>query len=524
MPTANLLNNTAFPVHTLLTKQHRFSSSCNDNDTVTGIQPALQFSIPPFVFKINATAREVASFKLYNTDNTLYNLLNINLIRRARQEEDGILYDYFFHDGGLLHIGDYIPIDTPCGTYYASVTIGDEEFFTEPFVVKNAYNVDETNIVTNGSPIASLYGWVTPGYVAFANDGRIDIASNNTTSVILFQNLTPLPAPWLYTIEVAYETYIGELNMEIINNGAVSLSQILSGAGLFTGIVENPEQIRFSWDTAGAFNSGSILSVKIKKILNVACYNRLVWGDTCSKAGIPYNVIIAGTEYLFSQSVHFTAEVAPPEHTHTIEDAINELSVRVKKYESVEKHVLAKAAPIPGYLVNALQLVPLHSDIVLVQEDGVEVYADYVTAEKAEWLFDAQCYATQTIDFISQTISDSNCCTIIDVECPEAIPTLSVVATKDEESGIYSAVFSISPTDGFQNAVFLMRTSTGTPPDCDGDFVDGQEYTLQQILDGEANYSTPIDGNKYCTYLYISLPGCTDIDGNNTNTGSFSAL
>jgi hypothetical protein len=530
MATANnLIRFEAFPVYNAVTKQYRYRRGVEFSDNNTFITPTFSFALPSFMIKIPATAKPLDKFRVHYLDGTNYIDLELDNLKRVTYNDNGTAYDIIAYYGDVLLDNSKDIIELACGEYYASIRLEDELYYTETFKVFADYSLAEDNIVTNGSFDYNLSGWqYTVAFVSFSPGMAVIEGSAN--AAVLRQTLHPEPAPFQYklTLDITLDPTI-ELRVRIFNGAILKRTLTYVASGVYTEILDNPGQIRFETSVFSGGDYAYINDVKIQKITTVGCFNRMVWGNDCQLNGLPYLINITGGETLqFSQTAMFTALVSSPKFIHVIDESTNEAGLITKNFESVERRITVAASPVPQYLVDALQVLPLHDTVTFVDINNVENTPDFAEANEPEAVLE-NIYFTQNIELVDTTISDANCCTVITVACPEAIFSIEVDAELDDDKEFWNATINpTSPVSGFEDAVLqlfytdvsIFASCPASPP---SGYTAGGEYTQDQLNNGEITMSIRPDARQWCFRIMVSMPQCPDIDTDFTNADSFNA-
>lgn len=530
MATANnLIRFAAFPVYNAVTKQYRYRRGVEFGDNSTFISPTFSFALPSFMIKIPATAKPIDKFRVHYLDGSNYIDLELDNLKRVTYNDNGTLYDIIAYYGDVLLDASKDIIELACGKYYASVRLQDELYYTETFQVFEDYSVSEDNIVSNGSFEYSLADWQYNGTDVSFSPGMAVIAGSADTAV-LRQTLTPERAPFQYklTLDITLDATI-ELRVRITDGTNITRTLVYPASGVYTEIIDNPVQIRFETSVFSGGDFAYINDVTIQKITTAGCFNRMVWGNDCQLNGLPYLINITGVGTLpFSQTAMFTALVSSPKFTHVIDESTNEAGNITKNFESLERRITVAASPVPQFLVDALQVLPLHDTVSFIDINNVENTPDFAEANEPEVVLE-NIYFTQSIELVDATISDANCCTVFTVACPEAIFSIEVVAALDEDEEFWNATINpTAPVSGFEDAVLqlyytdvnILDSCPASPP---SGYTEGGTYTQDQLNGGEITMSIRPDARQWCFRIMVSMPQCPDIDTDFTNADSFNA-
>lgn len=530
MPTANnMIRFAAFPAYNSTAKQYRMRKGVDYTDNCTFVHPTFSFALPSFMIKIPATAKPLTKFRSHYPDGSNYIDFELDNLTRVTYNDNGTMYDILAYYGDVLldSSGDRIEMD--CGTYYASVRLDDEVYYTELFRVYDSYATSDENIIANGDFEFDLSGWQYNGADVFYLPGKVGI--KGTTDVApLRQDLSPEVAPFQYllTLDILLDPSV-ELRVRFTDGTNITRTLIYPATGIYTEIIDNPVQIRFETSTFTSGENAYINSVSLKKITTVDCFNRLVWGNNCTLNGLPYYIQVNGLVKKFSHTAMFTALVSSPKFTHTIDESENEKGEKTKNFESIERRVTVAASPVPQFLVDALQLLPLHSSAEFIDINNTILTPDFTEADEPESVLE-NIYYTQTMELVDVSINEANCCTTIAVaSCPEDIPKISVDNIFDTEDYVYIATINpLSPISGYENALFqlvyadvnIFASCPASPPT---GYTEGGIFTQDQINNGEAVMIVPANGQRWCFRFRVSLPQCSYIDGQFTDADSFNA-
>jgi hypothetical protein len=530
MATANnLIRFAAFPVYNAVTKQYRYRRGVEFGDNSTFITPTFNFALPSFMIKIPATAKVLDGFTVHYLDGSVYLNLETDNIKRVTYLDNGTLYDVIAYYGSVLLDNSKDIVELACGDYYASVSLEDEVYYTETFKVFADYSVSEDNIVTNGGFEYNLNGWQYNGADVSFSPGEAIIEGSANTAV-LRQTLTPEVAPFQYelTLDITLDPTI-ELRVRITDGTNITRTFVYVATGVYTEIIDNPVQIRFETSVFSGGDFAYINNVSIKKITTVGCFNRLVWGHDCQLNGLPYYIHVTGVEVLrFSQTAMFTALVSSPKFVHVIDESTNEAGLTTKNFESVERRITVAASPVPQFLVDSLQVLPLHDTVTFIDINNVESTPDFTEANEPEAVLE-NIYFTQNIELVDATISDANCCTVFSVACPDAIFSIDVAAALDDGDEFWNATINpTAPVSGFEDAVLqlfytdvnILASCPASPP---SGYTAGGTYTQDQLNNGEITMSIRPDARKWCFRIRVSMPQCPDINTDFTNADSFNA-
>ena len=530
MPTANnLIRFSAFPVYNSTAKQYRMRKGVDYSDNCTFVAPTFSFALPSFMIKIPATSKPLTKFRSHYPDGTNYIDFEIDNLTRVTYNDSGTMYDIIAYYGDVLLDSSKDIIEMACGTYYASIRLDDEVYYTELFRVYDNYATSEENIIANGNFEFDLSGWQYNGADVYFTPGQV-IIKGTTDVAPLRQDLSPEAAPFQYllTLDIELDPSV-ELRVRFTDGTNITRTIVYPATGVYTEIINNPVQIRFETSAFSGGESAYINSVSLKKITTLDCFNRLVWGNDCTLNGLPYYIQVNGIVKLFSQTAMFTALVSSPKFNHTIDESENEKGEKTKNFESVERRITVAASPVPQFLVDALQLLPLHTNATFIDINNAENTPDFTEADEPESVVE-NIYFTQTMELVDVSISEANCCTTVAVaSCPEDIPKISVDSIYDEEDLRWIATINpLSPISGYENALFqLVYTDVNIFADCPASpptgYIDGGTFTQDQINNGEVVMSIVPDGRRWCFRFMISLPQCSSIDGQFTDPDSFNA-
>ena len=530
MATANnLIRFAAFPVYNSVNKQYRYRRGVEFGDNNTFITPTFSFALPSFMIKIPATSKAVDLFRVHYLDGSTYIDLELDNIKRVTYNDNGTLYDVIAYYGDVLLDNSKEIIELDCGDYYASVRMQDESYYTETFKVFADYSISEDSIVVNGSFEYNLNGWdYNSSNVSFSPGMAIIEGSANTA--VLRQLMSPELAPFQYklTLDITLDPTI-ELRVRITDGTNITRTLTYIASGVYTEIIDNPVQIRFETSVFSGSDYAYINDVSLKKITTVGCFNRMVWSNNCELNGLPYYIHIADVNILrFGQTAMFTALVSSPKFTHVIDESTNEAGVITKNFESVERRVTVAASPVPQFLVDAFQVMPLHDTVTFIDINNFESTPDFSEATEPEPVLE-NIYFTQNLELVDVTISDANCCTVFNVACPEAIFDIEVNAELNDDEEFWDATITpTAPVSGFENAVLqlyytdipIFSTCPASPPT---GYTAGGNYTQDQLNDSEITMAIRPDGRRWCFRIMISMPQCSSIDSEFTNADSFNA-
>lgn len=519
----------AFPIYNSITKQYRHKKGVDFNDNSTFISPTFNFALPSFMLKIPATSGAIAGFYIYNLDGTVYRMLEIDNVQRVTYNDAGTYYDVITYYGNVLLDSSLDVEILDCGKYYTGILIDGNVYYSDLFEVYDTYAVSEEDLITNGSFAFDLTGWnYNTLYVGYASGQAV--IEGSAASNVLRQNINPEPAPFQYklTLDITLDPTI-ELRVLIYNGATLQRSFIYVASGVYTEILDNPGQIRFETSVFSGGDYAYINEVSIKKITTIPCFNRFVWGNSCTLNGQPYKIEVGGVNRMFYQTAMFSALVSAPKFTHEVDESKNELGVLTKNYDSTERRITVLAAPVPQFIVDAFQLLPLHSSVTFIDINNVELTPDFAEANEPEQLVE-NVYFTQPIELVDVAIANANCCETVSIAtCPDELFEIEIVATYEVDDNKYVVVVNpTAPVSGFENALFqLYYTNVSLFADCPASppagYTAGGTFTQDDLNLGAITYLVTPNARKWCFRLRVSMPQCPALDNDFTNADSFNA-
>jgi hypothetical protein len=137
----------------------------------------------------------------------------------------------------------------------------------------------------------------------------------------------------------------------------------------------------------------------------MANYIKLEWRNSCDIGRIYYQ---AG----FSQHIFLDAGVGAPAYNQNFEEAGEDGNgVVILDYMKLEK-VYKIQCYVPEYLLDALQLLSMHDDIMLSYTNGLFSSAIRNVVVDSEWAEESnQCMALATISFqMNDQVVKNSCC------------------------------------------------------------------------------------------------------------------